>query len=183
MASRIREWVSLPVGVVKLSVRIGGRDVTPVKFEAMVAEVSAMLGAFPNGHVLDAAVAQGTVHMLGTSGTVTTLAGVHLELPRYDRRMVDGTWLSGERIAELVSMFLAMDYEARCANPCIGRERADLVLAGCAILEAIRRRWPCDRLRVADRGLREGVLVEMMADDGVWRARAGRRNEGANGKG
>ena len=69
-----------------------------------------------------------------------------------------------------------MDYEARVANPCIGRERADLVLAGCAILEAFRRRWPVDRLRVADRGLREGVLVELMAEDGVWRPRSGRRS-------
>ncbi len=180
MASRIREWVSLPVGVVSLSERHGGRDVTPVQFEAMVVEVTAMLATFPNGHVLDAAVAAGSVHMLGTSGTVTTLAGVHLELPRYDRRLVDGTWLSGARVAELVTQFMAMDYEARCANPCIGRERADLVLAGCAILEAIRRRWPCDRLRVADRGLREGVLVEMMAEDGVWRPRPGRRG-GAGG--
>lgn len=180
MASRIREWVSLPVGVVSLSERHGGRDVTPVKFEAMVAEVASMLGAFPNGHVLDAAVSAGAIHMLGTSGTVTTLAGVHLDLPRYDRRMVDGTWLSGTEVADLVALFLAMDYEARCANPCIGRERADLVLAGCAILEAIRRRWPCDRLRVADRGLREGVLVEMMAADGVWRPRAGRRGEDAH---
>ena len=109
--------------------------------------------------------------MLGTSGTVTTLAGVHLRLPRYDRRRVDGTWLSGIEVAELVGTLVAMDYEARVANPCIGRERADLVLAGCAILEAFRRRWPCDRLRVADRGLREGVLVEMMAEDGVWRRR------------
>lgn len=181
MASRIREWVSLPVGVVSLSERHGGRDVTPVKFEAMVAEVAAMLAAFPNGHVLDAAVAAGAIHMLGTSGTVTTLAGVHLDLPRYDRRMVDGTWLSGTEVADLVALFLTMDYEARCANPCIGRERADLVLAGCAILEAIRRRWPCDRLRVADRGLREGVLVEMMAEDGVWRPRAGRRGEELHG--
>ena len=65
-----------------------------------------------------------------------------------------------------------MDYDARVANPCIGRERADLVLAGCAILEAIRRRWPCERLRVADRGLREGMLVELMAEDGVWRPRS-----------
>ena len=73
-------------------------------------------------------------------------------------------------------MLAAMDYEARVANPCIGRERADLVLAGCAILEAIRRRWPCERLRVADRGLREGVLVELMAEDGVWRPRSGRRS-------
>ena len=175
MSSRIREWVSLPVGVVTLSERHGGRDVTPTQFEMMVAEVAAMLSAFPNGHVLDAAVATGAVHMLGTSGTVTTLAGVHLDLPRYDRRVVDGTWLSGTQVADLVALFATMDYEARCANPCIGRERADLVLAGCAILEAIRRRWPCDRLRVADRGLREGVLVEMMAEDGVWRPRSGRR--------
>jgi exopolyphosphatase/guanosine-5'-triphosphate,3'-diphosphate pyrophosphatase len=181
MASRIREWVSLPVGVVSLSERHGGRDVTPAKFEAMIAEVTGMLAAFPNGHVLDAAVAAGAIHMLGTSGTVTTLAGVHLDLPRYDRRMVDGTWLSNTQVADLVAFFLTMDYEARCANPCIGRERADLVLAGCAILEAIRRRWPCERLRVADRGLREGVLVEMMAEDGVWRPRAGRRGEDNHG--
>ena len=181
MSRRIREWVSLPVGVVSLSERHGGRDVTPALFEAMVAEVGEMLAAFPNGDVLDAAVAAGAVHMLGTSGTVTTLAGVHLELPRYDRRLVDGTWLSGSRVAELVTLFMAMDYDARCANPCIGRERADLVLAGCAILEAIRRRWPCDRLRVADRGLREGVLVEMMAEDGVWRPRSGRRGGESHG--
>ena len=181
MANRIREWVSLPVGVVNLSERHGGRDVTPVQFEAMVAEVAAMLAAFPNGHILDAAVAAGAVHMLGTSGTVTTLAGVHLDLPRYDRRMVDGTWLSGTQVADLVAFFVTMDYETRCANPCIGRERADLVLAGCAILEAIRRRWPCERLRVADRGLREGVLVEMMAEDGVWRPRAGRREARVHG--
>ncbi len=177
MSDRIREWVSLPVGVVNLSERHGGRDVTPVHFEAMVAEVTAMLDAFPNIEVLDAAVAAGDVHMLGTSGTVTTLAGVHLNLPRYDRRLVDGTWLTGTQVAELITLFMAMDYETRCANPCIGRERADLVLAGCAILEAIRRRWPCDRLRVADRGLREGVLVELMGEDGVWRPRAGRRTE------
>ena len=66
-----------------------------------------------------------------------------------------------------------MDFQARVANPCIGRDRADLVLAGCAILEAIRRRWPCERLRVADRGLREGMLGELMAEDGVWRPRSG----------
>ena len=117
--------------------------------------------------------------MLGTSGTVTTLAGVHLGLPRYDRRRVDGTWLTGSEVAGWSRRLVAMDYDARVANPCIGRERADLVLAGCAILEAIRRRWPCERLRVADRGLREGVLVELMAEDGVWRPRSGRRGRRA----
>jgi exopolyphosphatase/guanosine-5'-triphosphate,3'-diphosphate pyrophosphatase len=175
MADRIRTWMSLPVGVVNVSERHGGRHVTAATFAAMVAEVSAMLDAFPDGQALDRAVAAGGVHMLGTSGTVTTLAGVHLRLPRYDRRRVDGTWLTGDEVTGLIARLVAMDYEARVANPCIGRERADLVLAGCAILEAIRLRWPCERLRVADRGLREGVLVELMAEDGMWRPRSGRR--------
>lgn len=175
MSDRIRTWMSLPVGVVNVSERHGGRHVTPDLFEAMVGEVAAMLAGFPEVEALDRAVAAGNVHMLGTSGTVTTLAGIHLGLPRYDRRRVDGTWLSGGEVAGLIDALVAMDYEARIANPCIGRERADLVLAGCAILEAFRRRWPCERLRVADRGLREGALVEMMAEDGVWRPRSGRR--------
>ena len=176
MADRIRSWMSLPVGVVNVSERHGGRHITPDGFALMVDEVAAMVADFPDGTALDAAVAAGGVHMLGTSGTVTTLAGIHLGLPRYDRRRVDGTWLSGARVAELIAELATMDYAARVANPCIGRERADLVLAGCAILEAIRRRWPCERLRVADRGLREGVLVELMSEDGVWRPRSSRRS-------
>lgn len=175
MTDRIRAWMSLPVGVVNASERHGGRHVTPDLFETMVGEVTEMLAGFPEATALDQAVAAGGVHMLGTSGTVTTLAGVHLRLPRYDRRRVDGIWLGGDQVGNLVGSLVAMDYEARVANPCIGRERADLVLAGCAILEAVRRRWPCDRLRVADRGLREGVLVELMAEDGVWRGRSSRR--------
>ena len=109
--------------------------------------------------------------MLGTSGTVTTIAGVYLDLPRYERRRVDGCWLNNTQVTDVVERLLAMSYEGRVANPCIGAERADLVLAGCAILEAIRRAFPCERLRVADRGLREGMLVQMMREDGVWGAR------------
>jgi exopolyphosphatase/guanosine-5'-triphosphate,3'-diphosphate pyrophosphatase len=181
MADRIRAWMSLPVGVVNLSERHGGHHVTGEQFAAMTDEVADMLEGFPEGEALSEAVAGGGIHMLGTSGTVTTLAGVHLGLPRYDRRRVDGTWLTGSEVLSLVERLAEMDYDARVANPCIGRERADLVLAGCAILEAIRRRWPCERLRVADRGLREGLLVEMMAEDGVWRSRSGRRaDERAN---
>jgi len=108
------------------------------------------------------------VHMLGTSGTVTTIAGIHLRLPRYDRRRVDGCWLDDGEISRVVAELMAMSFAERAANPCIGAERADLVLAGCAILDAIRRVFPCPRLRVADRGLREGMLVEMMREDGVW---------------
>ncbi|MBN9630637.1 MAG: hypothetical protein J0I18_08515 [Actinobacteria bacterium] len=137
---------------------------------------------FPEVEALDRAVAAGAIHMLGTSGTVTTLAGIHLGLPRYDRRRVDGIWLGGGDVASLIEALAGMDYDQRVANPCIGRERADLVLAGCAILEAFRRRWPVERLRVADRGLREGMLVELMAEDGVWRHRGrGRAGDRANG--
>jgi len=108
------------------------------------------------------------MHMLGTSGTVTTIAGVHLDLRRYERRRVDGCWMSLEQVTLVTERLLAMSYDERAANPCIGVDRADLVLAGCAILEAIRRAFPCRRLRVADRGLREGMLVKMMRQDGIW---------------
>jgi exopolyphosphatase/guanosine-5'-triphosphate,3'-diphosphate pyrophosphatase len=108
------------------------------------------------------------MHMLGTSGTVTTIAGVHLNLRRYERRRVDGCWMSHEQVTQVTERLLAMSYDERAANPCIGVDRADLVLAGCAILEAIRRAFPCRRLRVADRGLREGMLVKMMRQDGIW---------------
>ena len=108
-------------------------------------------------------------HLLGTSGTVTTLAGLHLGLARYDRRMVDGLWMDDLDVERMIDRLLGWKFEERVANACIGADRADLVLAGCAILEAIRRVWPSGRLRVADRGLREGILSELMSEDGAWR--------------
>ena len=99
---------------------------------------------------------------------MTTLAGVYLDLPRYDRRHVDGLWMENDDIEAMMRKLRGMDYDARRDNPCIGHERADLVLAGCAVFEAIRREWQCPRLRVADRGLREGMLVQMMREDGGW---------------
>ncbi|HVV92863.1 MAG TPA: Ppx/GppA phosphatase family protein [Hyphomicrobiales bacterium] len=166
---RIRAWISLPVGVVTLAERHGGVHVTPEIFDAMVEEVDGLLGAFPEGEALAREAAR--LHMLGTSGTVTTMAGVHLDLPRYDRRRVDGIWMSDGDIAAVTRRLCAMSYDERVASPCIGHDRADLVLAGCAILEAIRSRFGCRRLRVADRGLREGLLIEMMRADGAWRRR------------
>jgi len=177
LANHITHWTSLPVGVVTLSERHGGHDVTPEAFEGMVREVEGMLGGFDCPEI---EVAQtGDFHLIGTSGTVTTLAGVHLDLPRYDRRKVDGIWLSDDEVSAMQAKLLSWDFESRAANPCIGPDRADLVLAGCAILEAIRRRWPSPRMRVADRGLREGLLTDMMADDGVWRRHRNRRGQRA----
>ncbi|MEW5422106.1 Ppx/GppA family phosphatase [Amorphus sp. 3PC139-8] len=163
----IRAWTSLPVGVVSLAERHGGVEVDATTFEAMVADVGAMLARLDRAGALDQVVSRGRVHLLGTSGTVTTLAGVHLGLERYDRRRVDGTWLNECDVDAMIQRILAMPFHERVANPCIGADRADLVLAGCAILEAIRRRWPCRRLRVADRGLREGILMELMAQDRI----------------
>ena len=177
LANHITHWTSLPVGVVTLSERHGGQDVTPESFEAMVREVQGMLDNFdcPAIHTLDNPGDENGFHLIGTSGTVTTLAGVHLDLPRYDRRKVDGLWLSDDEVSAMQARLLSWDFADRAANPCIGPDRADLVLAGCAILEAIRRRWPSERMRVADRGLREGLLTDMMADDGVWRRGRARR--------
>ncbi|ENN88899.1 putative guanosine-5'-triphosphate,3'-diphosphate pyrophosphatase [Rhizobium freirei PRF 81] len=175
LANHITHWTSLPVGVVTLSERHGGRDVTPELFETMVCEVQRMLERFDCPPVQGAARDSADFHLIGTSGTVTTLAGVHLDLPRYDRRRVDGVWLSDDEVSAMQAKLLSWDFAGRAANPCIGPDRADLVLAGCAILEAIRRRWPSPRMRVADRGLREGLLTDMMADDGVWRRGRSRR--------
>jgi exopolyphosphatase/guanosine-5'-triphosphate,3'-diphosphate pyrophosphatase len=106
------------------------------------------------------------IRLLGTSGTVTTLASVHLALPTYDRRAVDGLHVPVGEMQKISSMIAGMGHEERAALPCIGRDRADLVVAGCAILEAIVEIWPAENLGVADRGIREGILRSLMARDG-----------------
>ncbi|TGS15083.1 Ppx/GppA family phosphatase [Mesorhizobium sp. M2E.F.Ca.ET.209.01.1.1] len=169
LANHIVSWTSLPVGVVSLAERFGGRTVTRDTFAAMVDDVASRLKAFDGRDRLAHVLASPNFHLLGTSGTVTTLAGVHLDLERYDRRRVDGLWMDRDSVDRMIERLIGWDFQQRCANPCIGADRADLVLAGCAILEAIRGVWPSERLRVADRGLREGILSELMADDGVWR--------------
>jgi len=171
LANHIVSWTSLPVGVVSLAERFGGRSVTRDTFAAMIDDVAAHLSAFEGRDRLDHVVRGSKFHLLGTSGTVTTLAGVHLDLERYDRRRVDGLWMDRDSVDAMVDRLIGWDFQQRVANPCIGADRADLVLAGCAILEAIRAMWPAERLRVADRGLREGILSELMAEDGAWHSR------------
>lgn len=162
---RIRAWTSLPVGVVTLAERFGGGFVGPNEFERMVDYVGSLLGPFETKAQVGPELARRNVHLLGTSGTVTTVAGVHLNLPRYDRARVDGSWMSTDAVRQVTNRLVGATHQQRVAEPCIGHERADLVLAGCAILEAMLRQWPCERLRVADRGLREGILTMLMADD------------------
>jgi exopolyphosphatase/guanosine-5'-triphosphate,3'-diphosphate pyrophosphatase len=150
---------SVPHGVVTLADRYGGRAVTRETYDAMVAEVRDALAPFEDVHHIAPLVAAGEVQLLGSSGTVTTLCGVHLDLPRYDRAKVDGTRLDFAALATASRRLAALSWEERAAHPCIGEERADLVLAGCAILDAICLLWPVGRLVVADRGIREGILL------------------------
>ncbi len=106
------------------------------------------------------------IRLMGTSGTVTTLASVHLALPSYDRRAVDGLMVPTASMREISATMSSIDRAGRAEFPCIGQERADLVVAGCAILEAIMDIWPAETLGVADRGIREGILRALMAKDG-----------------
>lgn len=171
-------WTSLPVGVVTLAETFGGRFVSEDVFEAMVEHVMGLLAPFEREHRFAERTSTGARHLLGTSGTVTTVAGVSLGLPRYDRNRVDGCWLEAQAAREVVYDLLGRSYAERVAEPCIGRDRADLVLAGCAILEALMRMWPSPRLRVADRGLREGILMQLMGEDRALRTGRRRRRRG-----
>ena len=171
LAEHITAWTSLPVGVVTLAEKFGGRDVTPENYAEMVTYVANLLNDFSERHKLGELAQSTHFHLLGTSGTVTTLAGIHLGLERYDRRRVDGMWMGAQDVTDMTEKLLSWDFKTRVANPCIGADRADLVLAGCAILDAIRQIWPSERLLVADRGLREGILTELMSRDGAWRHR------------
>jgi exopolyphosphatase/guanosine-5'-triphosphate,3'-diphosphate pyrophosphatase len=164
----IDEWVSLPAGVVTIAEKFGGMNVNAETYAAMRRHMFELLAPFV---ARIAARRSGTVtpdHLLGTSGTVTTIAGVQLRLRRYDRSKVDGSWLTSADIDEVAARLLAMNYQERAANACIGRDRADLVLGGCAILDEIRTAFPAERLRVADRGLREGILAHLMREDGTY---------------
>ena len=157
---RLIDFVSLPVGVVGLAEAFGsGADV----FEDMVAVASEKLGAFEAKNGIRARAMAGEVGLVGTSGTVTTVAALHLGLAAYDRSRVDGLEMSVEEIDAVTERVLAMPADALVQDPRIGRTRANFVLPGIAILEAVLRAWPVKRVRVADRGVREGILYQLMA--------------------
>lgn len=166
-ATEIIASTSVPCGVVTLSERFGaaegadGRLCTDT-YGRLRAHVTEYLLPFERQHDIARRVAEGRVQMVGTSGTVTTLTGILLDLPRYNRNRVDGTHLTFADLQRATGRLAALDRGERAAHPCIGPDRADLVLAGCAVLDAICDLWPVGRLRVADRGLREGILHGLM---------------------
>ena len=163
---QIRAWWSAPWGVVSLTESEGKEALEgPDRLKAYGRMRERARRAFSNFATMLPKNHEG-IRLLGTSGTVTTLASVHLALPSYDRRAVDGLHVPIEAMQKISGMIAGMDYEERSSLPCIGNERADLVVAGCAILEAIIEIWPAKNLGVADRGIREGILRSLMARDG-----------------
>ncbi|MFC7050592.1 Ppx/GppA phosphatase family protein [Emcibacter nanhaiensis] len=156
-------WTSVPYGVVNLSEKYGTKHaLTDDQYLEMKNMVKAELEAFEEQHGMRAHVERGEVQLLGTSGTITTLTSMHLDLERYDRDQVDGTWVTSAHMQGLCMELSRMSYEQRAARGGIGLDRAELVVAGCAILEAIMDLWPIEHIRVADRGIREGVLLDLM---------------------
>jgi exopolyphosphatase/guanosine-5'-triphosphate,3'-diphosphate pyrophosphatase len=163
-------WHSVPLGVVSLTERFGAEPApdedADAFYDRMVDLVAQHLEPLHRAVAAQRAIGAGEVQMLGTSGTVTTLAGIHLGLPRYDRGQVDGSYLDFADVERISADIAHRNVAGRAQIPCIGMERADLVLSGCAILTAICRLWPVGRLRVADRGVREGILMSLMSGRG-----------------
>lgn len=161
-------WSSTPLGVVTLAEdEAEPEHDRPAWYEARVARLADQLRTIDVHEDVGAAFGAGRAQMIGTSGTVTSLAGVHLNLLRYERQKVDGMCFQVSDCRAAIARLLALDHAGRAAHPCIGKDRADLVIAGGTILDAVLRVWPADSIRVADRGLREGVLMRLMAEHGA----------------
>ncbi len=173
---RTETWMSAPLGVVTLAERHPEPSPpTQAWYEALVAEVRGVIDSHGGAPTLHPHFVAGRAQLIGTSGAITSLAGIHLGLSRYDRARVDGLWMTVQQCREAADRLAALGPGGRAAQPCIGPDRADLVLAGAAILEAVQRSWPCERVRVADRGLREGMLLSMMTRPPRRRRRRRRR--------
>jgi exopolyphosphatase/guanosine-5'-triphosphate,3'-diphosphate pyrophosphatase len=167
-------YLSLPVGVVTLAERGGPSCFTEAGFHAVVDEVAERLAGFDSVHRIAQEVRAGGVRLMGTSGTVTTLAGVAMSLPRYRRPLVDGQTLDAGVADQALGDLFALGREGLAAHPCVGPDRVEFVLPGCAVYAAIRRVWPVPMLTVADRGLREGMLMRLIRADRPGARRAGR---------
>jgi len=176
----MRAWLSVPIGVVTLAERFPEGEVpTDGWYRQMVDHVKEQMGAFRRADPMKPVFDSDRAHMVGTSGAITSLAGMHLKLPRYDRNRVDGIWMTRQECEAAAAGLLALTASERASQPCIGPDRSDLVLAGAAILQAVQELWPCNRVRVADRGLREGILLALMSERSQGRSRKRRRGRGA----
>ena len=153
---------TIPIGVATLAERCNEWCKTETGFASVVEEVQSLLCPFEKTHRISREIRQGGVRLVGTSGTVTTVAGMALKLQRYQRTLVDGTILSQRSFKRAVVSIRSLGREGLAQHPCIGPGRADFILPGCAIFLAIAAMWPAQELAVADRGLREGMLLQLI---------------------
>lgn len=180
----IIDWMSIPFGVVNLSEKYGTLEkVSDADYAEMKQTIANAIEVFGEKNNIQEEVARDKVQLLGTSGTITTLTSMHLELESYDRSRVDGAWVKSSQIKALCEQLSKLDYGERVALKSIGQDRADLVVAGCAILEVIMELWPIDRIRVADRGIREGMLLDMMEENKPQPQHRQKRRFGRKGQG
>ena len=157
----IIDWVSLPCGVVTMTERYGRPEISAENYILMMDEIVELVRPFDERNGIRNAIVRDEVLMLGTAGAVTTISGVNMGLKRYNRGLVDGSWLTFESVNDISKKLVNSTYAERASYSCIGKNRAELVVAGCGILQGICRVWPVGGLRVADRGVREGILFNL----------------------
>ena len=156
---------SMPLGVITVSEAFTGKGLSAASYRAVIAKVLTYLEPFEAKYGIMKAIQNGDVQMIGTSGTVTTIGAFHLGLPYYNRSAVDGLALSFDDLTSAKRRLEKLPYAEKVLHPCIGPQRADLSLAGCAVLQGICDMWPIGEITVADRGLREGILLDLMQND------------------
>ena len=161
----IIDSTSIGCGVATLAERHNGANGEPPAFDLMASEIGTLLGRFEAVNQIRPVIQRAKVQLLGTSGTTTTLAGIHLGLARYDRARVDGIRIRRSDLIDVVQKVKSMDRDRLSRHGCVGPQRADWVVPGAAILHAMMNHWPCAALTVADRGIRDGILHELIARD------------------
>lgn len=161
----IEDWLSIGYGVMNLADKFGGSGFAELTFEDMVNFLIERLRPFDEANNISGVIGDTNVQLLSTSGTVTTLAAIHLDLARYDRSRIDGITLPIVDIRNTTQKLLAMRPSERFNHPCIGPDRSDFIISGCAIFEAISRMWPTGSITIADRGVREGIILSLLHRD------------------
>ena len=157
----LQDMISLPLGVVRLSEKYDGKNMSQEIYTQIRDEAEKTIRPFAEKQIFHADNLN-DIQLIGTSGTVTTLAAIHKGLKKYNRNIVDGAVMKRGEVVAVIQSLMNMSHEERQNNNCIGKERADLVLSGCAVLEAIIRAWPLENVKIADRGIREGILLRLI---------------------
>ena len=179
----IEGYVSLPYGVVTVSEAFPNHDMTDLAYDTIVERTHKILAEFEDKYNIAEAIARQEIQVLGTSGTVTVLGAVHLNLPRYNRSVVDGLTLSRQELMHTISKIKRMGDEGRRKHACIGASKADLTIAGCAIIEGLVSFWNMSEVTIADRGIREGILLDLMHSQRNDKKNSGRKKFRRYGKG